>query len=223
MIKKYKCIIFDWDGTLMDSEARIVDCIQASAKHTGYKVPSYNQSKEIIGLSIGKAVEYLHPNIDQDGVNKMSIAYTQHFLHDSTVSMKPYQFVNDLLISIQKSGTKIAIATGKSRKGLNQVLSEVNFANYFDTTRTPVESESKPSPLMLKQILDEFNLDVQDALMVGDSIFDMEMAQNINMDSVAISHGVHEIARLKTYNPVACVDDLLELSGWLSTKMTNHG
>ena len=218
-MKKYKCVIFDWDGTLMNSEARIVDSIQACAKAVGYPILSYDESKEIIGLSIGKAVELLYPQVDEETIAKMSVAYTKHFLEDSTVSMKPYDGVTELLSSIKKSGAKIAIATGKSRKGLDQVLSEMSFSNYFDMTRTPVESESKPSPLMLKQILEAFNINADEAIMVGDTEFDMEMAQNINMDKVALSHGVHDLHRLQKYNPVTCCDDLEELKDWLKTQL----
>lgn len=219
MNKKYKCVIFDWDGTLMNSEARIVDSIQACAKAVGYPVLSYDESKEIIGLSIDKAVEFLYPQVDKDTLARMAVAYTKHFLEDSKVNMQPYPNVVELLASIKASGAKIAIATGKSRKGLNQVLSEVEFADYFDMTRTPVESESKPSPLMLKQILEKFELSADEAIMVGDTSFDMEMAQNINMDKVALSHGVHELARLQKYNPVVCCDDLTELKDWLATRV----
>jgi phosphoglycolate phosphatase len=219
MNKKYKCIVFDWDGTLMNSEARIVDSIQCSARRLSLPVLSYDQSKEIIGLSIGKAVEALYPTIDKKMVAEMSIAYTQHFIHDSTISMEPFSGAKKLLSLIKRTGAKASIATGKSRKGLNKALSEVDFAEYFDMTITPVESESKPSPLMLKKILNNFSLEVEDALMVGDSVFDMQMALNIGMDSVAISHGVHEIERLKEYNPVACVNNLLELETWLATRL----
>lgn len=218
-MKKYKCIIFDWDGTLMNSEARIVDSIQACARAVGYPVLSYDESKEIIGLSIHKAVEALYPQVDEATMTEMAVAYTQHFTDDSTVSMQPYPFVEELLSSIKASGAMAAIATGKSRKGLDTVLSEMPFAHYFDMTRTPVESESKPSPLMLQQILDNFGIAANEALMVGDTEFDMEMAQNINMDKVALSHGVHELERLKMFNPVVCCDDLTELKDWLLGRM----
>ena len=219
MSKKYKCVIFDWDGTLMNSEARIVDSIQACAKAVGYPVLSYDESKEIIGLSIDKAVEFLYPQVDKGTMARMAVAYTKHFLEDSSVHMQPYPNVVELLAAIKATGAKIAIATGKSRKGLDQVLSEVKFADYFDMTRTPVESESKPSPLMLKQILEKFELSADEAIMVGDTSFDMEMAQNINMDKAALSHGVHELARLQKYNPVVCCDNLTELKNWLNNHL----
>jgi len=119
------------------------------------------------------------------------------------------------LLNLKQQGLKVAIATGKSRKGLNAVLAETGFGVYFDMTRTPVESASKPNPLMLTQILEEFGLAVEDAVMVGDTSFDMEMAQNINMDRIALSHGVHQTEILQEYNPVATLDSLNELNMWL--------
>lgn len=221
-MKQYKCVIFDWDGTLMDSEARIVDSIQQAAKAAGYPVLPYDVSKQIIGLSLEKAIETLYPKAGGNVVEEMSKAYTNCFLGDCKVPMQPYVGVEPLLSSIKISGAKIAIATGKSRKGLNQVLSEVSFSQYFDTTRTPHESESKPSPLMLQQILQEFSLSVDDAVMVGDTEFDMEMAQNIGMDSIALSHGVHEIERLQQYNPVMSCDNLNELQNRLTGRLQKH-
>ncbi len=220
--KKYQCVIFDWDGTLMDSEAKIVDAIQQAARKAGYPILPYDESKQIIGLSLEKAIEFLYPSVTPKAIQVMSAAYTQCFLIDSKVDMSPYPGVIELLEFIQQSGAKLAIATGKSRKGLEKVLASVSFDHYFDMTRTPQESESKPSPLMLQQILDEFGIDAEEAVMVGDTVFDMEMAQNINMDSVAMSHGVHELERLQQYNPVVSCDNLTELQTWLTGRLTAH-
>ncbi|GAB6069815.1 HAD-IA family hydrolase [Thiomicrorhabdus hydrogeniphila] len=213
--KQYKAIIFDWDGTLMNSEARIVDAIQTAAKECGLPVLPYDESKQIIGLSLENAILGLYPNLDQSQVVRMSEAYTQCFLEESNVEMVPFDGAEALLLNLKQQGLKLAIATGKSRKGLNAVLAETGFGLYFDMTRTPIESASKPDPLMLTQILQEFNLTVDDAVMIGDTSFDMEMAQNINMDRVALSHGVHQTEVLNTYNPVATLDSLNELNMWL--------
>jgi phosphoglycolate phosphatase len=213
--KKYKAVIFDWDGTLMNSEARIVDAIQTAAKETGLPVLPYDESKQIIGLSLENAILGLYPDLDQHKVVAMSEAYTQCFLEESDVEMVPFDGAEALLLNLKQQGLKVAIATGKSRKGLNAVLAETGFGVYFDMTRTPVESASKPNPLMLTQILEEFGLAVEDAVMVGDTSFDMEMAQNINMDRIALSHGVHQTEILQEYNPVATLDSLNELNMWL--------
>ncbi len=136
--------------------------------------------------------------------------------------MLPFDGAEALLQFLHGEGVKVAIATGKSRKGLDQVLDEVGFEPYFHFTRTPVESESKPSPLMLQQILDEFDLAPEQAVMVGDTEFDMQMAQTIDMDRIALSHGVHELERLQGFDPVASFDDLMSMQAWLKGRLLPH-
>jgi len=215
MTKKYKAVIFDWDGTLMNSENRIVNSIQHAAKSCGFPMLSQHESKQIIGLSLEKAILGLYPEADQHQVVAMAEAYTQFFLEECEVPMEAFDGAEALLFNLSQSGAKLAVATGKSRKGLNQILKESGFGVYFDMTRTPVESASKPDPLMLQQILTEFNLSVDEAVMIGDTTFDMEMAQNIGMDRVALSHGVHQMEVLSPYNPVAELDSLQALNAWL--------
>lgn len=222
MSKQYQCVIFDWDGTLMNSEARIVSSIQAAAKRANYPVLPYDVSKQIIGLSLDKAVMTLYPEADEAGVKAISEGYTQCFLEESEVPMLPFEGAEFLLKSLKAQGTKLAIATGKSRRGLDQVLGDVGFVDYFDLTRTPVESESKPSPLMLQQILEAFSLAPEQAVMIGDTEFDMEMAAAIQMDRVALSHGVHELERLQSFDPVACFDDLHTMRAWLLDNIVPH-
>lgn len=217
--KNYKAVIFDWDGTLMNSEARIVDAIQTAARETGLPVLPYDESKQIIGLSLEKAILGLYPDLEQSQVIAMSEAYTQCFLEESNVDMVPFDGAEALLLNLKMQGVQLAIATGKSRKGLNAVLAETGFGAYFNMTRTPVESASKPNPLMLQQILEEFDLSVEQAVMVGDTSFDMEMAQNINMDRIALSHGVHQTEILQGYDPVATLDSLSELNMWLMNQI----
>ena len=213
--RKYKAVIFDWDGTLMNSEARIVDAIQTAARENGLPVLSDDESKQIIGLSLENAILELYPDIEQSKLVSMSAAYTQCFLEESSVEMVPFDGAEALLLNLKMQGVKLAIATGKSRKGLDAVLQETGFGAYFDMTRTPVESASKPDPLMLQQILDQFEIAASEAVMVGDTTFDMEMAQNIDMDRVALSHGVHQTEVLQPFAPVATLDSLHELNTWL--------
>lgn len=215
MANNYKAVIFDWDGTLMNSEARIVRSIQIAAKQCGLPVLDSHQSKQIIGLSLDKAISQLYPQSKPSQVAQMAKAYTQHFLYESEVEMEAYEGARELLVSLKEAGYLLAVATGKSRQGLNEVLEKSGFGGYFDITRTPVESASKPDPLMLKQILTHFNLSVDQAVMVGDTTFDMQMAQTIGMPRLALSHGVHELERLMAFDPVASFDHLSELQAWL--------
>lgn len=221
-MKKYQCVIFDWDGTLMDSEARIVASIQYAANQLGFPVLSSHESKQIIGLSLEKAIYTLYPQAQAGDIEKMAQAYTEYFLTESSVEMKPFEGTESLLHQLKEQGVKLAIATGKSRRGLNQVLSDTGFQHYFDITRTPVEAESKPSPLMLHQILQAFDLSPEQAVMVGDTEFDMQMAKNIGMDRVALSHGVHDLEVLQSHHPIACFDDLGSMAEWLSLNVSPY-
>ncbi len=218
-MKKYELVIFDWDGTLMNSEARIVASIQAAAERCGLPVLSDHESKQIIGLSLEKAILGLYPEVGVDQIEAMAQAYTQCFLHESEVAMEAFDGAEAMLFSLKNQGVKLAIATGKSRKGLDQVLQECGFGVYFDMTRTPVESASKPDPLMLEQILAELDVPLESALMVGDTTFDLQMARNINMDRVALAHGVHESHELDVHEPLAHFEDLHALHAWLMTRI----
>ncbi len=218
-MKKYELVIFDWDGTLMNSEARIVTSIQTAADRCGFPVLSDHESKQIIGLSLDKAILGLYPDASDEQVQAMASAYTECFLEESEVEMVPFDGAEALLLGLKSCGIKTAIATGKSRRGLDQVLSECGFGPYFDMTRTPVESASKPNPLMLEQILAELGVSVDNALMVGDTTFDLQMAANIEMDRVAMSYGVHAQHELEEHAPLAHFDSLQELHSWLTPRI----
>ncbi len=212
---RYDLVIFDWDGTLMNSEARIVSSIQYAADVCGLPVLPYDDSKQIIGLSLDKAITALYPTIEPGLVAVVSKVYTQHFLEESKVPMQPYVGALGMLQELFVSGVKLAVATGKSRRGLDAVLAQTGYASYFHITRTPVESASKPDPLMLHQILDKLAVDLSRAVMVGDTTFDMQMAKSIGMDRVALSHGVHDLTQLMPFDPVATFNDLTSLHKWL--------
>lgn len=216
--KRYKLVIFDWDGTLMDSEERIVEAIQHAAREAGLPVLDKKASASIIGLSLTRAIEQLYPQATPAQVEKMAQAYSHYFLHEAKTPMRPFEGAEALLKALKDKGVKLAIATGKSRRGLDQILPESGLAPYFDVTRTPVEAASKPDPLMLRQILDETGVPVEKALMVGDTTFDMEMARNIGMDRVAVSFGVHDHAELDAYGPLAHFHHLDALRQWLMTR-----
>ena len=218
-MRQYQLIIFDWDGTLMNSEARIVGSIQAAAERSGLPVLSDHESKQVIGLSLDNAIKNLYPGISEQQQQAMAEAYSHCFLEESEVEMAPFDGAESLLLGLKMSGVKTAIATGKSRRGLDQVLIECGFGAYFDITRTPVESASKPNPLMLEQILAELQVPVEQALMVGDTTFDLQMAASIGMDRVAMSYGVHERSLLEAHGPLGHFDTMQALHSWLTPRL----
>ena len=218
-MRQYQLVIFDWDGTIMNSEARIVSSIQIAAERCGFPVLSAHESKQIIGLSLDKAILGLYPDASKEQIQSMADAYSQSFLEESQVQMEPFDGAESMLLGLKMSGVKTAIATGKSRRGLDQILLECGFGGYFNMTRTPFESASKPDPLMLTQILAELDVPVEEALMVGDTTFDLEMAAKIDMDRVAMSYGVHAKHQLDDHSPLAHFDDMQALHAWLTPRL----
>lgn len=213
--RTYQLLIFDWDGTLMDSEARIVACARAAAEDIDIEIPSRASVRNIIGLGLNEAFSELFPDYGDQTMIDFVDRYRHHFLHvDETPSML-FDGVEELLDQLLAREYLLAIATGKGRPGLNKVLDETGLFSKFHATRTGDETFSKPNPEMLFQILNELGIEAKDALMIGDTEYDLQMATNARMPSLGVSYGVHEVERLKKHSPVACVDNIAELSGWL--------
>ncbi len=214
-MKPYKVIIFDWDGTLMDSDKRIVACLKEAALCADLPLLSDVDYRHIIGLSLPIALSTLYPNASEWQQKVMDAVYRWQFMEANQTQMLPYHGMVDLLEELKKQGYLLALATGKSRRGLELVLKETGVGDYFVVTKSAEETVSKPNPLMLKQIVDTLGITVTEALMVGDSVYDLEMAQNIAMDSVAMTHGVHDAEQLAAFNPKVFCDDLAQLKAWL--------
>ncbi|WP_289030068.1 HAD-IA family hydrolase [uncultured Paraglaciecola sp.] len=209
---KYKAIIFDWDGTLMDSVTKIVESMQISAKHFGLPVPSYNEAKNVIGISLLPALKKLFSIDDHEEAIKLMVTYKEHFKNHSQISSPMFEGALDMLEELKSRGHVLAVATGKARLGLEHNLLHSNTGHLFTTSRTADDANSKPSPDMLKQILAELNLQASEVVMVGDTTYDMEMAESIGMDRVAVSFGVHESKTLMRHKPIAIIDSLSELT-----------
>lgn len=202
----YKLLIFDWDGTLSDSVSRISKCIQLAASDHHLPVPSYQQASNIIGLGLIEAVRYLFPDADEQLVSEVSRSYSAHYRSLESGPPDFFPYVLALLTEFKANNYLLAVATGKSRAGLNRALRATGLEVTFDSSRCADETESKPSPLMLEQLLEEFQLQPEQALMVGDTEYDMEMAAQIAMPRLAVSYGAHSAERLKQYQPIACID-----------------
>jgi phosphoglycolate phosphatase len=216
-LSRYQVIIFDWDGTLMDSVERIVDCLRQASLSAQLPEQSNADYRRYIGLSLTEVLKRLHPSASERQQMVMDAVYRWQFMEANQTAMTTFAGAEALLNRLSQAGKRLAIATGKSRHGLDLVLSETGLGHYFVVTKSAEETRSKPDPLMLQEILTELNIPVSQALMVGDAIFDLEMAQAIGMDAVAITHGVHDKAELAAYHPITFCDDLIQLKNWLTT------
>lgn len=216
----FPLLVFDWDGTLVDSIERIVTSLQFASRHAVDINVSESQARDVIGLGLLEAIAKLHPELDEQKykteLNNIADAYRQHYLHDNQVPAPLFSGVNELLDELRDKDYTLAISTGKSRAGLEQSINEHQVAGYFATTRCAGENKSKPHPEMLNEILDELNFSAAQTLMIGDSEHDLKMANNAEVQSIGVTHGVHDAETLNKYKPLICLDDITELSSYLS-------
>jgi phosphoglycolate phosphatase len=209
VLKKYKLVIFDWDGTVMDSISKIVNCIRHSALALNIEPPSDTAIKNIIGMSLELAIEVLFPD-DVAQHPALVNGYKQQYRVDTTAT-PVFDNVENVLSALKAQGVILAIATGKGRAGLMRLLEQTQLGHYFSATRTSDEARSKPSPDMLEQLLAELAINADEALMIGDTKIDMAMAQAANIDRVGVTMGVHSAAQLSEFSPVATVDNYQQL------------
>lgn len=214
----YQLVIFDWDGTLMDSAAHISSCMQRAIAAAGAEYRDEAAVRNIIGLGLEEAVQQLFPEAETALIQCIVTEYREEFLVRNQQVSPLFTGVRDMLSTLKARGYALAIATGKSRRGLDKVLEQTGLQDYFPITRCADETFSKPHPQMLEEILTDHDLTVDRALMIGDSEYDLLMANNIRMDAVAVSYGVHEAHRLAQHKPLACLDDIRALPGWLDKK-----
>lgn len=209
-----RLIIFDWDGTLMDSEAQIVTALQASIHDLELDVRSAEQCRDIIGLGLREAVDALYPGSDDALLECFVERYRYHWFSNTTGSQL-FAGARETLALLKQSGILLAVATGKGRAGLDMVLDHTGLANSFAATRCSDETCSKPHPQMLLEILEELQVDPAEALMVGDTEYDMQMASNAGVGLIGVSYGVHERDRLEKHGLLNCLDCVSDLVGWL--------
>ncbi|MGR8932280.1 MAG: HAD family hydrolase [Gammaproteobacteria bacterium] len=213
MKQRFDLIIFDWDGTLVDSIDWIVHCIQRAAEHYGCPVPTSDAAKDIIGLSLDNAVKTLFPNANADTREKLAAHYGQNFFSKETGPDDLFPGVPDMLKQLKGQGYRLAIATGKKSPGLARAIAGTGVADLFCTTRCSDQTASKPNPLMIDEIVSEMAVTKQRTLMVGDSVHDMQMALNAQVASVAVTCGAHSEAQLRQYKPLYCLSRPTELLG----------
>ena len=199
-------LIFDWDGTLCDSLSRIALCLQLSAADVGLPEPSLEAAKNIVGLGLDEVMKELFPGVDSAMTANLRTAYSAHFIREDSTPSAFFPGVRKHLEKLRDQGFTLAVATGKSRKGLDRVLDAVDMAGFFHSTRCADETASKPHPAMLFSLLEEFDVAPEAALMVGDTSYDMEMARTAEVPRLAVSYGAHSRERLLAYQPIACID-----------------
>lgn len=210
-----RLIVFDWDGTLMDSESKIVSSLRAAGNDLGLEALDDNMLRNVIGLGLKESIETLYPAADLGTHRAFADRYRYHFLAvDGEVSTF-FMGALEMVQGLHRQGFLLGVATGKSRRGLDRALAEHKCGGLFHATRCADETFSKPHPQMLLEIMEELGTAPLETLMIGDTEYDLLMAQNAGVASVGVSYGVHERERLLQHRPVACVDSVRELTAWL--------
>ncbi len=212
---QFELIVFDWDGTLMDSEARIVGCMRRAFAELDQPVPPPEEARDVIGLGLDQALRRLHPDADADLRAELIRRYRYHFLRADPSASPLFDGARETVAELHRRELLLAVATGKSRAGLEQALDDSGLRAYFHALRCAEQTQSKPHPQMLHELLDELGVRPGDALMVGDTEYDMEMARNADVPALAVSYGVHRPERLRAHDPLDCIDRIDELPAWL--------
>ncbi|WP_077458559.1 MULTISPECIES: HAD-IA family hydrolase [Salinivibrio] len=212
VLAPYSLLIFDWDGTVMDSIGRIVSSLDAAARLTGQlPILPPERLQTMIGLSLEKGYQRLYPDADPTWYGDWIHHYRQQFVHDNPTPCQLYPGVKDTLMSLKAQGFQLAVATGKSRAGLDRAMAETGTQDLFSVTRCADETASKPDPQMLDEVLAHTGMPRDKALMIGDTGHDMQLAINANMARLAVTWGVEDSASLSTFEPVAVLNSLNEL------------
>ena len=213
--KNYKLLIFDWDGTLVDSIERIATSLQAASHQICQASISNSEARNVIGLGLQEAIQQLHPELESNRISQIAQAYKHHYINENTIDENPFEGSAQLLRELRQKGYFLAIATGKSRIGFDLSANKFAMKGYFHNTQCSSENQSKPHPQMILKILDALDITVEDSVMIGDSKHDLKMAQNAGMDSIAVTHGVHSAAELSGFNPLVCLDRITDLQHFL--------
>ncbi len=212
----YQLVVFDWDGTLLDSVASIVACTEHTLAELELPPPVPGAIRTALGLGLRETVEAFCPGCDQDTFNRIVEVYRRHWLTDFCHRPVLFDGVERALVELARSGRLLAVATAKGRRGLDLDLERTGLADRFAATRTVDEARSKPHPEMLLGLLDELGVGANETVMVGDTTHDLMMAHNAGVAAVAVTTGSHGRAALDAARPLACLEAVTELPGWLA-------
>ncbi len=208
-------VVFDWDGTLMDSAAAIALSLQSACRDLDFPVPGEEQARYVIGLGLDEAMSYILPGIDPSHYPRVRERYRVHFLsHDAGTALFPG--AAETVTALHEAGFLLGVATGKSRRGLDRALDATGLRRFFHATRCADEASSKPHPAMLLQLMEELDVARERTLMIGDTTHDMGMARAAGVARLAAVYGAHAKETLLEYKPLACVGNFVELRQWLA-------
>ncbi|MER2506638.1 MAG: HAD-IA family hydrolase [Azonexus sp.] len=211
---KYDLVVFDWDGTLLDSAGAIVQAIQAACRDIGHPPPSDDQARHVIGLGLADAMRHAAPDLPPEHYQAMVDRYRFHYLGaDHRLTL--FEGIPEMLADMQTAGHILAIATGKSRLGLERALDHSGLRPLFQASRCADECHSKPHPQMLEELMAEFGVVREATLMIGDTSHDLMMAQNAGVAGLAVTYGAHPHDHLLEHQPLACLHTVPELWTWL--------
>ncbi|WP_297572238.1 HAD-IA family hydrolase [uncultured Deefgea sp.] len=214
MSRQFDLLVFDWDGTLMDSTGMIARSIQRAFRDVGLAEPSDKDARFVIGYGLQEAMQYLGPELNAEQILRIVDAYRGHFLSQDH-ELQLYPGVEAGLLRLQAAGFRMAVATGKSRAGLDRVLAATGLSPFFEVSRTADEAFSKPHPAMLEYILEACDIEGRRTLMIGDTTHDLQLAINAGTASVALSYGAHPLHDLLPLQPLAHFDDFSQLTDWI--------
>lgn len=212
--KQFDLIVFDWDGTLFDSTALITHCIQASAVDLGLPKPSAEAASYVIGLGLRDALAHAVPELPVDRYAEMGLRFRHHYLAAED-QLTLFEGTLEMLAGLKTRQHRLAVATGKSRLGLDAALQAVELQCIFDSTRTADETSSKPHPQMLLELMDELGVAPQRTLMIGDTTHDLQLALNAGTASIGVGYGAHEHSKFTAFKPLHIAQSVPELHAWL--------
>ena len=212
--RQFDLIAFDWDGTLYDSTAIITRSIQRAVGDVGGTVPSDKDASYVIGMGLQQALEHAAPDVPANKYPVLGERYRHHYAQEEN-DIDLFEGILPMLRDLRVRQHWLAVATGKSRLGLNQALNAVSLKGVFHSSRTADETRSKPNPLMLQELMKEFNIQPERVLMVGDTTHDLQLAHNAGCASVAVSYGAHDVENFDRYNPRFTAATVAELHEWL--------
>ncbi|MET4693887.1 HAD family hydrolase [Endozoicomonas lisbonensis] len=221
MDKRYSLIIFDWDGTLIDSVPTITRSLAIAAEQMGLPQLDEVAYKSVIGLSLTNAIRKLYPTLADEQLQRFIKQYREEYNRLEKQPSVPFPGVTNGLNVLREQGITMAVATGKGRNGLDRSMTANQYHEYFQASRCADETRSKPDPLMLEQLLEELDIPVEQALMVGDAGFDLQMAESLGMDRVAVTYGAQPKEKLLSHDPVFVADSFDDLIEWVG--IVEHG